>query len=180
MRWLRFSIASLTGFIAYLAVGLTALSQVGDYNYGRIWDDAYYMITVFALAIATIMAVLTRGRSRARWLGFAVFGWVHLMFGWPDAHGSPQSGGTYRPRFPHTTLINWAFSPYILDGWVHPWAVVQTGFTAVTNPVQGNFTWHIIQTTITMSTALTGALVGNYLAIRVERQEAVARDATPR
>src|SRR5438309_8509092 len=121
MRWLRFSIAGLMVFIVYAALGLAALANVDDPWYGRVLDDAYYMITVFILAIATMLAVLRRGRSRAIWLGFAVFGWVHLLFGWPDSGGAPQRArivtsagvdGTYRPRFPHMTLAYWALDEY--------------------------------------------------------------------
>src|SRR4051794_12287064 len=81
MKWLRLSIASLMASICYVALGLAAFAQVNDPFYGRLWDDAYFMVTIFILAGATIMAVLSQGRSRARWLGFAVFGWVHLLFG---------------------------------------------------------------------------------------------------
>jgi hypothetical protein len=112
MRRLRFSIASVMAFILYAAIGLAAYANVDNPWYGRVLDDAYYMITVFILAIATILAVLRRDRSRAMWLGFAVFGWVHLFFGWPDSGGSPRRqfpnvDGLYRPRFPHMTLAQW-------------------------------------------------------------------------
>jgi hypothetical protein len=106
MKWLRFSVGGLMAFVIYAAIGLAAFSKIDDPTYGRLSDDTYFMITVFALAIATMMAVLTRGRSRARWLGFAVFGWVHLNFGWPDSGGSPAPMTTFRPRFPHMTLLN--------------------------------------------------------------------------
>jgi hypothetical protein len=106
MKWLRFSVGGLMAFVIYAGIGLAAFSKIDDPTYGRLSDDTYFMITVFALAIATMMAVLTRGRSRARWLGFAVFGWVHLNFGWPDSGGSPAPMTTFRPRFPHMTLLN--------------------------------------------------------------------------
>ena len=138
------------------------------------------MITVFTLAVATILAVLTEGRSRARWLGFAVFGWVHLLFGWPDSGGSPDDMGTYRPRFPHTTLVNWAIFSYLFPGTRHPWAMNADIFPPILHPKQGNFTWHFIQTTITMATALLGAVVGNVLASRVERRRSQANEAAAR
>jgi hypothetical protein len=115
MKRLRLSIAGLMGLILYAAIGLAAFANVNDRFYGRMWDDAYYMVTVFALGIASMMAALSSGRSRALWLGFAVFGWIHLLFCWPDSGGSPQAPGTYRPRFPHTTHINrvllWQYGP---------------------------------------------------------------------
>src|SRR5437764_15497465 len=85
MRWLRFSIASAMAFILYAAIGLAAYANVDDPWYGRVLDDVYYMITIFILAIATMLAVLRRGRSQSIWLGFAVFVWVHQHFGMPDS-----------------------------------------------------------------------------------------------
>lgn len=172
MKWIRLSIASLMGLVVYAAIGLAAFANVNDTYYGRLWDDTYYMITVFFLAIATIMAVLSPGHSRARWLGFAVFGWVYLLFGWPDAGGSPQSPGTYRPRFPHPTLINWVIfevyppaAPHLQQArdFVRPW------LSTPAHTFWMNFIWHDVQTTLTMATALLGAVVGNFLAIQVDR-----------
>jgi hypothetical protein len=167
MKWLRFSLASVMVLIVYVAVGFAAFANVDDPWYGRVFDDAYYMISVFILAIATILSVLRRGRSRAIWLGFAVFGWVHLLFGWPDSGGSARRAhvdGLYRPRFPHTTLLQWAIQDTIFSGGAHP--------------LKGDFTWHVLQTTIMMGTALVGALVGNLLWDRNEPQE--GRSGRPR
>jgi hypothetical protein len=179
MKWLRLSIASLMAFIAYAAVGLTAFANVNDPYYGRLWDDAYYTVTVLLLAIATIMAVLSPGRSRARWLGFAVFGWVHLNFGWPDAAGSPQGNGTFRPRFVHPTLINWVIFPVYPAAAPHLQEVrdfVQPWFPPAAHQFWMNFVWHDVQTTLTMATALLGAVVGHFLANRVERGQAAAHE----
>jgi hypothetical protein len=159
MRWLRFSIASGMAFILYAAIGLAVYVHVGDPWYGRVLDDAYYTVTVFILAIATILSVLRHGRSRAVWLGFAVFGWVHLLFGWPDSGGAPQRAaivtnagfdGAYRPRFAHTTLASLALFKY-------------TTFYAGSNPLKLDYTWHVLQSTVTLATALVGALVGSFL-----------------
>jgi hypothetical protein len=155
MRPPRFSIAGLMASILYIAVGLAAYRNAGDPWYGRLWNDAFFMITVGTLAVATILAALRRDRSRARWLGFAVFGWVHLMFGWPDS-GTTPLGGTWRPRFPHTEMISSALE----------WA-----FTSGSHREEGVFKWHILQSSATIATALVGAAVGHYLAIRGERQE---------
>ena len=173
MKWLRFSIASLMALTVYAALGCAAFSKVDDYWYGRLLDDAYYMVTILALAIATIMAVLSRGRGRARWLGFAVFGWVHLLFGWPDSGGSPQAGGTYRPRFPHMTLINWVISSHIAPGQSTPFsvdAVTRNVLPALRHAEQGNFTWHVIQTTATIVTAVI-ARPGGQLPCEPSREQ---------
>jgi hypothetical protein len=147
-------------FILYAAIGFAAYANVVDPWHGRVMDDAYYLIAVFILAIATILAVLRRGRTRAMWLGFAVFGWVHLLFGWPDSGGSPRRAfvdGLYRPRFPHMTLLQWSLQEMIVARQSHP--------------LESDFTWHVLQTTVMMATALIGAAVGYFLWDRDERQE---------
>ena len=171
MKWLRLSIASLMASICYVALGLAAFAQVNDPFYGRLWDDAYFMVTIFILAGTTIMAVLSQGRSRAHWLGFAVFGWVHLLFGWPDSGGSPQSPGTYRPRFPHATLINWVLFSYYAPDESHLRPLMDLARSWLSHPAHPQyetFLWHDVQTSLTMATALLGAAVGNLLAMSVE------------
>src|SRR4051812_39024784 len=109
----RFSIASVMAAIVYVAVGLVAFRNAGDNWHGRLWNDALFMMTVGMLVVATILAGLHQGRARGRWLGFAAFGWGHLIFGWPDSGRTPL-GGTWRPRFPHTEMISsaieWVFT----------------------------------------------------------------------
>jgi hypothetical protein len=184
MKWLRISIATLMAFILYAAIGLTALSQVSERYSGTLWDGAYYMATVFALAVSSIVAILSRGRSQARWLGFAVFGWVHLVFGWPDSGGWPnEPGSTFRPRFPHITFLNWVIYTYLFPGTSHPWAqdrLVQAVLPPIAHPLQANYTWHVIQTSVTMATALVGAVVGNLLAVWLERRRSDANHPTTR
>jgi hypothetical protein len=172
MKRLRLSIASLMALIAYAALGLAAFGKVNDPFYGRLWDDAYYMVTVFILAIASMRAALVPGRGRARWLGFAVFGWVHLLFGWPDSGGSPQSPGTYRPRFPHATLINWVLFSYYAPDESHLKPLMDLARSWLAAPAHRQyetFVWHDIQTSLTMATALIGSVVGHLLAIRLGR-----------
>jgi hypothetical protein len=154
-------------FILYAAIGLAAYAAVDDRLYARLLDDTYYMITVFALGLATMLAVLRCGRARAMWLGFAVFGWVHLMFGWPDTGGSPPPrflNGVYRPRFPHMTLAMWNILFNLSD--------------SPSNPQKGNYAWHIMQSTVTMATAMVGALVGSLLWRRSQRLEGESREAS--
>jgi len=176
MRWLRFSIASLMAFIVYAALGFAALANVDDPWYGRVLDDTFFMATIFLLATATVLAAIRRGHLQAIWVGFAVFGWAHLNYGWPDSGGSPgragvvtsaRVAGTYRPRFPHTTLT----------GWVIPDPTTAAGSS---NPLKLDYTWHILQSTVTMVTALIGALVGSLLWKRGERLKGLCGEASIR
>jgi hypothetical protein len=163
MRWLRFSIAGLMVFVVYVAIGLAAAANVDEPWYGRVFDDAFFMVTVFILATTTILAVIRRGRAQAVWVGFAVFGWAHLNFGWPDSGGAPQRArivtsarvdGTYRPRFPHTTMASWAMIDHLTPG--------------QSNPLKLDYSWHVLQSAVTMAKALIGGLVGNLLWLRGE------------
>ena len=168
MRWFRFSIAGVMVLIVYAAIGFAAFAKVDDPWYGRVLDDAYFMVTVFILATATILAVIRRGHAQAIWVGFAIFGWTHLNYGWPDAGGAPQRArivtsaqvdGTYRPRFPHMTIIAWKINDYV--------------FSRVSaNPLHSDYTWHVLQSTVTMATALIGASFGSLLWKRGERLKA--------
>jgi len=176
MRWLRFSIASQMAFIVYAALGFAALANVDDPWYGRVLDDTFFMATIFLLATATVLAAIRRGHLQAIWVGFAVFGWAHLNYGWPDSGGSPGRAGvvtsatvagTYRPRFPHTTLT----------GWVIPDPTTAAGSS---NPLKLDYTWHILQSTVTMVTALIGALVGSLLWKRGERLKGLCGEASIR
>jgi hypothetical protein len=167
MRWLRFTIAGLMAFIVYAAIGLAAFANVDDPWWGRVLDDAFFMVTIFILATATVLAVIRRGHLQAIWVGFAIFGWAHLNYGWPDSGGAPQraaittsarADGTYRPRFPHMTIAAWA-----------EWDYVATN--RGTNPLKLDYIWHNLQSTVTMATALIGGLVGSLLWRRGERLE---------
>src|SRR5262249_43911599 len=142
--------------------------------YGRVLDDLYYTVSIFILAIATILSVLRQGRSRAVWLGFAVFGWVHLLFGWPDSSGAPtrvtvfnkyEFTGTYRPRFVDMDFAYMALEKYTtLDGG--------------SNPLKRDYTWHLVQSTAMMATAVVGAFVGGFLWRRSEVRGDQAGDAS--
>ena len=150
----RISIAGLMALVGYSAIGFMAFRSAGDRWYGRMWNDGYYTLTVGALAVATIQASLGRDRVRARRLGFAVFGWAHLMFGWPDT-GTTPLGGTWRPRFLHTE-------------WLSHW--LETMFLSGSHREEGTFKWHVIQSSITILTALIGGAIGDYLARRGEHR----------
>src|SRR4051812_22848771 len=174
MRWLRFSIAGLMAIVVYAALGLAAFANVDDPWYGRVLDDAYFMATIFILATATVLAVIRRGQFQAIWVGFAIFGWAHLNYGWPDSGGPPQRAaittsarvdGTYRPRFPQLTMASW---------WLWDYVAASGG----NNPLKLDYIWHNLQSTVTMATALIGAFVGGFLWRRGERFERRSREAS--
>ncbi len=69
----RFSIRTLMAFIVLAAVGLAALR-----NANEDWAGMMLLTALSAVGVAVLGASLMRGRERAWWLGFAVFGGGYL------------------------------------------------------------------------------------------------------
>jgi hypothetical protein len=61
--------------VALAAVGFTALRSPSD-----LWAVVLFSATLAVLSASTLMAVLRRGADLARWVGFALFGWIYLVF----------------------------------------------------------------------------------------------------
>jgi hypothetical protein len=87
----QISLKGLMALIALFAVGFVALK-----NPSEIWASFLFSLTLAVLATATLAAAAARGDDRVRWLGFATFGWVYLIFTFlvprPDPlqrHGTP-------------------------------------------------------------------------------------------
>jgi hypothetical protein len=74
MRRFRFSIASLLALVVFVAVGLAALQAASD-----VWDGGVFALTLLTLLTATLLAVHRRGRERAFWMGFTLFGSAYLV-----------------------------------------------------------------------------------------------------
>src|SRR5262249_24755301 len=70
----RFTIAGLMGMVVVAAVGAGAL-RMASY----LWADALLSLDLLLFGAAALAATLRRGRSRAAWLGFAIFGWGYLV-----------------------------------------------------------------------------------------------------
>jgi hypothetical protein len=72
MRLPRFSIAGLLAFVLVCGLGLAALKAASG-----MW--ASVTVTVAAVALLTSIVGAAKGRNRAGWFGFAVFGWGYLV-----------------------------------------------------------------------------------------------------
>lgn len=73
MRMPRFSIAALLAFVLICGLGLAALKAASG-----MW--ASVMVTIAAVALLTSVVGAAKGRNRAGWLGFAVFGCGYVAF----------------------------------------------------------------------------------------------------
>ena len=69
----RFTILSLMGLVLVLALAIAALRNANDY-----WAGGLLLTTPLLLCGALVGASCGEGRSRARRLGFAVFGWAYF------------------------------------------------------------------------------------------------------
>jgi hypothetical protein len=154
MKWLRFTIAQVMIVVLYAAIGFSAFRTAGDALYGKTLTNAFFMLSVGILAIATLMTFFRDGRSRTSWLGFALFGWLHLQYGWPNA-GGPAYDVPWRPWFPHTRVISILF--------------MKLGILFSGSTEQGSQRWGVLQSATMIATAFLGALIGDIVAIRPGR-----------
>ena len=69
----RYSIASLIGVVAFVAVGVAALRASSD-----VWDSGVFGATLLILVASFLLAFHSEGRKKAFWLGFAIVGWFTL------------------------------------------------------------------------------------------------------
>ncbi len=80
----RISIRTLMAFVLVSAVGLAALR-----NATELWAQVMLMTSFLAVGVAVLGASLMRGRERAWWLGFAVFGGGYLALSVGPSVGDP-------------------------------------------------------------------------------------------
>jgi hypothetical protein len=76
----RISLASLIGIVAVIALGLAGMLSAS-----RLWLTLASTVTLALLLAALLASWLFSGKDRAFWVGFALFGWTHLImanWGW--------------------------------------------------------------------------------------------------
>lgn len=83
---LRFSLLTLAGFVAAVGMGCAALIHASPLMSSLAWT-----ITVFALMLATLVAVLGKSRRRGFWTGFAIVGWLFTLITSSPLFGRPQT-----------------------------------------------------------------------------------------
>src|SRR5262245_53972275 len=72
---LRYSIRQLLVFMAFFGVGCVALL-----NSSRIWAAGMMAAVVVSLTVATLLAISSQRAARNYWIGFALSGWLYLLF----------------------------------------------------------------------------------------------------
>ncbi len=92
----QFTILGLMGLVLSTAVAFAALRGPND-----VWASGLELLTLTLIGAAVLGVVHKRGKSRAKWLGFALFcGCYHLL-----ASG-PWIGEQARPKLPTTLLLD--------------------------------------------------------------------------
>ena len=92
---LQFSLLSIMILIACVAVGCVALVRPTF-----LWASATWSLSVAILALAIVVALARRGRTRCFWASFALLGWCYLILRLSDSMISPGI-----PR--HAPLLDW-------------------------------------------------------------------------
>jgi hypothetical protein len=94
----RISIRTLMAFVLVSAVGLAALR-----NADELWAGMMLLLALASVGVAILGAALMKGRERAWWLGFAVFGGGYLVAAlcplWP------QLGTTHLLDYVHARVV---------------------------------------------------------------------------
>lgn len=102
MRAFRFSILTLLGVTAYVAIGATA------FHYNTVaWAENLRGIVVLFLLILTLASFLGSERSRPYWAGFTLFGWTYFVLSDLVDRLTGQS-----VQLPTASLIDWIWLYY--------------------------------------------------------------------
>jgi hypothetical protein len=91
----RFSIFGLMGFVLASGVGFAALRDANE-----AWASLMGLVTLALLGVAALGVVHGRGRGRAWWLGFLLFGG-----GYHCLAAGPWVADQVRPTLPTTHLL---------------------------------------------------------------------------
>jgi hypothetical protein len=70
----RFSLLGLAAVVTLIAIGCAALACASSVISGLVWS-----VTVLILAFATLAAAVRSSPHRFWWLGFVMFGWLHVL-----------------------------------------------------------------------------------------------------
>ena len=98
MQRFNIRIRDLMGAVVFLAAALAALRNPDDY-----WAGGLLIVTLVLLGTAVLAVVYERGRSRAGWLGFLVFGGAYLALSVGQLPSAAMSA-----KLPTTRLMSYA------------------------------------------------------------------------
>jgi hypothetical protein len=71
---MRFSLAGVLWFVAFVAFGIAAVRSSSGF-----WVGATFLVTLGLLCASVLGAVVERRQGGVWWLGFALFGWSYFV-----------------------------------------------------------------------------------------------------
>ena len=145
----RFTLAKLMAIVLLIGFGFAALRNANEF-----WAIATFNLAVFLNATAPVAAIVRKGRARAAWSGFAVFGWAYLLVDFLPDRSNSSFGFVSIPK-PHL-LIDKGFT--FMQSYMMPTG----GFDIVHDQVS-----HSLQV---ITSALLGMLVAHFLAAECEQR----------
>jgi hypothetical protein len=101
----RFSIFAMMGFVLACGVALAALR-----NASELWAGILFVIDLGALGAALLGVIYLRGKERAWWLGFGLFGGGYLMLTL-----APWLGEQFQPKLGTTQVLEYVHSRVTLS-----------------------------------------------------------------
>jgi hypothetical protein len=107
----RLTIAQGMAVVLLVGLGFAALRNANDF-----WAIATFNLAIFLNSTALVAAIVRRGRARAAWTGFAVFGWAYLLVDLLPDRSSGSFGFGPIPK-PHL-LVDRGFT--LVQSYMHP------------------------------------------------------------
>ena len=159
MRQQRWSFSVVMTLIAILAVDLLAYV-----NAGELWASLIFSISFFSLIVATIGAKYGEDPLKTFWGGFAITGWIYLLF----SLGPGAELGT-------RTLL---FSTKVMD-LISFWAIGDIGVNRFSVRPTSSMTTGYLQVTAHSQAAFFLALAGGELACYFARNRWDRAEAGP-
>ena len=147
----RITLAQLMAIVLIIGFGFAALR-----NANAFWAVATFNLAIFLNATALVAAIVRKGRARAAWSGFAVFGWGYLLVDFLPDRSNGSLGFASVPK-PHL-LIDKAFT--FIQSYMPP----PGGFDIVHDQVS-----HSLQI---ITAALLGMIVACVLAAKDDHRNA--------
>jgi hypothetical protein len=114
MTRFRFPLAGLLAVVAMAALGFAAIRVASPG-----WAGGLFSLSILAMLTSVLGIVYRRGSKRVFWIGFAVFGWTHLVLAFApwfnNAIGPKLLGASlFGELYPvvHTDSANWGMAGY--------------------------------------------------------------------
>jgi hypothetical protein len=182
MKRLRFSVAGLMAVILLFAVGMAALRAPTD-----LWASGMFTAAITLFSTSILGAMATRGSARLSWPVVAVFGWIYLIIAFAPRGVHPIEPPRLLPsallESVQDSVVSDGKTPYSYNVVVDKIISFSTAIGGRTTPggailapgmrsVDGTADQQVGASLGAMLFGILGAVVGRFLAGRIEQSEA--------